>query len=193
MGPGSSLCSTLCQGHIHPCCGILALHLLHLPPPATFPVLTLPGCSTSVLSKIYIPSPCLPQTHSHPLLLFMGRGKTSRTESSCPRALRLLLSSRESPALRLHPWKCLTGDFQLGDDVNQMWPLQRATQGGTHHGGGLGDSPVPLEGWAGFSPGLPFPKALLALAASLGEKQNSQNSSGSQQLFALLPKSAESH
>lgn len=28
---GSSLCSTLCQRHIHPCCDILALHLFHLP------------------------------------------------------------------------------------------------------------------------------------------------------------------
>lgn len=70
-----------------------------------------------------------------------GKGQSTQEIKQLPtavsRALRLVLSSREPLAVRLHPWKCLTRDSQLGDDVNQMWSLQRATQGGTQHGWGL--------------------------------------------------------
>lgn len=40
-------------------------------------------------------------------------------------------------AIRLCPLKRLTHDFQLRDDVNQMWSLQTAAQDGAQHGPGL--------------------------------------------------------
>lgn len=94
---------------------------------ARFTPLSLPAIiSLSVVPTLFS---CLWEGEKH-------SGDKAAAHSRQP-GLRLVLSSREPLAVRLHPWKCLTRDSQLGDDVNQMWSLQRATQGGTQHGWGL--------------------------------------------------------
>lgn len=172
LGPGSSLCSRLCQGHVHPGSSSPP-HSLTSNIPCSHSS-SLPGSVTSVLCKIYN----FPVSDTFPPSPpVYGKGKNTQEIKQLPTAISwalwLLLSSREP----LHPWKGLAQDFQLGDDVNQMWSLQRATQGGTQCGWGWrwpGGIPVPLEGWAGFSPHLPFPRAPLTVSSR--EKQNSQTS-----------------
>lgn len=82
--------------------------------------------------------------------------------------------------------------------MDQMWPLQRATQGGTQRGwgagGGLG---VALSLWKDGQAYSQVCHSQELSSPSLPRQGKSKThktlSSGSQQLFALLPKSAESH
>lgn len=81
-----------------------------------------------------------------------GKGKKQSGDKTAapghhpaPVAGRLAVEFKgSSSAIRPCPLKCLTHDFQLWDDVNQMWSLQTAAQDGAQRGWGLDVAPRQL-------------------------------------------------
>lgn len=123
-------------------------------------------------------------TSSHPLLLFMGREKHSGDKTAAPgrhpdpAAGRPAIKFKGSPStIRPCPLKRLTHDFQLRDDVNQMWSLQTAARDRAQHGRGLEVAPGRAEmgtpwglGWPGaFLPCVCFGGGITGCLSSWGE------------------------